>query len=145
MLVSPSFTTAESVAVSFNQKTQYDGIWHGSFSHLNAGAGARSPLAQWLQGPVGGSVALLQRLPAASRWPLLGPFCWLISFSNVLRGLWCIVCRLLALRTTLRGDERIGRLLRTYTCSLRETPRRFFFFFWTALTTLLTVKLWHFI
>lgn len=42
MLISLSFTTAESVAVSFNQKTQYDGIWQGSFSHLNATTRAKT-------------------------------------------------------------------------------------------------------
>lgn len=74
MLISPSFTTAESVAVSFNQKTQYDGIWHGSFSHLNAGAGAKSPLAQWLRAPVGGSVALLHAPPRRLSGLCSGPF-----------------------------------------------------------------------
>lgn len=31
MLISLSFTTAESVVVSFNQKTQYDSVWQGLF------------------------------------------------------------------------------------------------------------------
>lgn len=72
MLISLSFTTAESVAVSFNQKTQYDGIWQGWFSHLNATAGAKASLTLWSRVPVGGSVALLQFLRSLS-WPLLWP------------------------------------------------------------------------
>lgn len=85
------------------------------------------PRARSLSGSRGqwGAVLLFCNASPPSRWPLLGPFCWPISFSNVLRGLWCIVSRLLAFRTTLRRDERISRLLRLYTCSLRETPRHF--------------------
>lgn len=41
MLISLSFTTAESVVISFNQKTQYDSIWQGLFSHFNAAVGAK--------------------------------------------------------------------------------------------------------
>lgn len=59
MLISLSFTTAESVAVAFNQKTQYDGIWQALFSHLNATTGAKAGLTFWSKVPVGGSVALL--------------------------------------------------------------------------------------
>lgn len=45
MLIPLRFTTAESVAVSFNQKAQYDGIWQGLVSHLNAAAYAKASLA----------------------------------------------------------------------------------------------------
>lgn len=41
MLISLGFTAAESVVVSFNQKTQYDSIWQSPRPHLNATVGAR--------------------------------------------------------------------------------------------------------
>lgn len=41
MLISLGFTAAESVVVSFNQKTQYDSIWQSLRPHLNATVGAR--------------------------------------------------------------------------------------------------------
>lgn len=79
MLISLGFTAAESVVVSFNQKTQYDSIWQSPRPHLNATVGARDLillffLINWSRATVGGSVALLQfscGFPGLCRGPTL--------------------------------------------------------------------------
>lgn len=58
MLLSSNFTPAESVAVAFNQKTQYDRIWQG-YLFIILGP-LLLPIPLWVTWPVGGSVALLQ-------------------------------------------------------------------------------------
>lgn len=42
MLISLRFITAESVVVSFNQKTQYDSVWQSLLSHLNNTVSAKA-------------------------------------------------------------------------------------------------------